>query len=308
MNDHFNQRKIPNFSEINAYRKQNSSKNHNSPDQILSPFVKAIESVVESLSSINSELICTTPGCNNSVSKAGYKFCYSCWKANQSKPNPKPEPEPKSSPIILLSATKISEQLSIPKNQINSIFAELGLLSKQQNGWVPTKRGLGFGAVQKNHPQTGNSYVLWPEAILDNQVFLATIETLKGNQTEPSELSFREKFQSSANLRTTDGHWVRSKAEVMIDNWLYMMGLVHAYERRLPIEEEAYCDFYIPAGKVYIEYWGYENNPEYLERKKIKQRLYQKYDLNLIELSEQQVRNLDDELPQLLLPFGVTIN
>ena len=47
-----------------------------------------------------------------------------------------------------------------------------------------------------------------------------------------------------------------SKAEMLIDNWLYMAEIVHAYERKLPIEEDVYCDFYIPKGKVYIEYWG----------------------------------------------------
>ena len=36
---------------------------------------------------------------------------------------------------------------------------------------------------------------------------------------------------------------VRSKAEQIIDNWLYHKGIVHAYERRVPIEEEVYCDF-----------------------------------------------------------------
>jgi len=32
--------------------------------------------------------------------------------------------------------------------------------------------------------------------------------------------------------RTEDGHWVRSKAELIIDNWLYRGRIVHAYERR----------------------------------------------------------------------------
>tara|TARA_R110000787_G_scaffold55239_2_gene127641 strand:- start:5078 stop:5230 length:153 start_codon:yes stop_codon:yes gene_type:complete len=33
---------------------------------------------------------------------------------------------------------------------------------------------------------------------------------------------------------------------MLIDNWLYMAETVHAYERKLPIEEDVYCDFYIP--------------------------------------------------------------
>ena len=87
-----------------------------------------------------------------------------------------------------------------------------------------------------------------------------------------------------------------------------MAGVVHAYERRLPIEEEMYCDFYVPAGKVYIEYWGYNNDPDYATRKKVKQELYKKYELNLIELSDEHIRNLDDYLPKMLLKFGVVVS
>jgi hypothetical protein len=81
---------------------------------------------------------------------------------------------------------------------------------------------------------------------------------------------------------------------------------VLAYERKLPIEEDVYSDFYIPTGKVYIEYWGYENNEKYLDRKKVKQDLLSnKYDFNLIELEDKDVLNLDDVLPRLLLKHGV---
>jgi hypothetical protein len=108
-----------------------------------------------------------------------------------------------------------------------------------------------------------------------------------------------------AKLRTTDGHYVRSKVEMLIDNWLYMAEIVHAYERKLPVEEELYCDFYIPSGKVYIEYWGYENEPKYLARKERKREIYAKYGFKLIELEEKDIQNLDDVLPRLLLKHEV---
>ena len=72
-----------------------------------------------------------------------------------------------------------------------------------------------------------------------------------------------------------------------------------------PVEEPIYSDFYIPTGKVYIEYWGFENNPKYLKRKKKKIELYEKYDFNLIQLEDKHVQNLDDVLPRLLLKYGV---
>ena len=80
---------------------------------------------------------------------------------------------------------------------------------------------------------------------------------------------------------------------------------MHAYERKLPIEEEVYSDFYIPTGKVYIEYWGLETNSAYLFRKEKKKSIYEKYRFNLIELYDKEVQNLDDILPRLLLKHGV---
>lgn len=63
---------------------------------------------------------------------------------------------------------------------------------------------------------------------------------------------FRDEFP--ARIVTIDGHRVRSRAELVIDNGLYVQEIVHAYERRLPIKEDCYCDFYVPQGEgVYVE-------------------------------------------------------
>ncbi|MEZ2225251.1 hypothetical protein [Microcoleus sp.] len=59
---------------------------------------------------------------------------------------------------------------------------------------------------------------------------------------------------------------------------------------------------------MYVEYWGYENEPEYAARKKVKQELYQKYELNLIELNDEHIKNLDDYLPKMLLKFGIIVS
>lgn len=153
-------------------------------------------------------------------------------------------------------------------------------------------------------------YVVWPESILESKNLINSINGLTGNNdvtkttlNEDVKSDFRHKFE--AKHRATDGHFVRSKAETLIDNWLYMAEIVHAYERKLPIEEDVYSDFYIPTGKVYIEFWGLENNPKYEKRKLIKKEIYEKYGFNLIELTDQEVQNLDDVLPRLLLKYGI---
>lgn len=152
---------------------------------------------------------------------------------------------------------------------------------------------------------------MWPAEILKNAVFRYAFQSLVGGQNSETaassnESDFREGLRTQAKYRTNDGHWVRSKAEVLIDNWLYVMGLVHAYERRLSIEAEAYCDFYVPQGRLYIEYWGYEQEPQYAARREEKLRLYKMNELNLIELKDEHIAQLDDCLPILLRQFGVT--
>ncbi|WP_235851994.1 hypothetical protein [Niallia nealsonii] len=84
-----------------------------------------------------------------------------------------------------------------------------------------------------------------------------------------------------------------------------MYGVIHAYERKLPIEKEMYCDFYLPSGRVYIEYWELENDVKYRKRKKAKIKLYKKYGFNLVEINDNDIKNLDDVLPKKLLEYGI---
>ena len=85
----------------------------------------------------------------------------------------------------------------------------------------------------------------------------------------------------------------------MIDNWLYTRHIAHAYERRLPIPQEAYADFTIPIGDCYIEYWGLDT-PEYSEMQK-KLELFKRYDIRVVELADRDTEELDDRLPGKLL-------
>jgi len=210
-----------------------------------------------------------------------------------------------------ITATKLGKAFDLSAQKINLILSEIGWAKKGdlKKGWVATNQGLKVGAHQAEDPKSGIPFIRWPESLLKNMTLISTIEDLKGTTKQKEAyatseaVEFRDKFP--AKHRATDGHFTRSKSEMLIDNWLYMFEIVHAYERKLPIEEEVYSDFYIPTGKVYIEYWGYENDSKYLHRKKIKQEIYKKYNLNLIELEDKDVQNLDDILPRLLLKYGV---
>lgn len=216
----------------------------------------------------------------------------------------------------LVNATKIGKKFNLSSQRINLIFAEIGWTEKAIKGWSVTSLGKKVGGVQIEHASFG-TYVLWPKEICNNKSFIRSIQTKESNESVPEEVKeneanindFRKKFP--ANLRTKDGHQVRSRAEVIIDNALYDYGLVHAYERKLPVEEDVYTDFYIPSkngGKaVYIEFWGLENDLKYSKRKEIKKEIYAKYDLNLIEICDQHIENLDDHLPRMLLKVGIHV-
>lgn len=99
-----------------------------------------------------------------------------------------------------------------------------------------------------------------------------------------------ENYESKITCK--DGHIVKSKAEYMIDNYLYDHGIIHAYEKALPYgaeaKEELHPDFFLPdylgKGKhVYIEFWGFnENNFSYMKSKKFKIAIYKNLGITLI--------------------------
>jgi hypothetical protein len=276
---------------------------------------------------------CQVEGCTRKVSKPEHSLCLEHWKAERSgqikrcdrcqcwhdpaspcRATGKSSPDDATDEPGYLSSTKIGKHFGLSSVKINLILAELGWIEKYVKGWVPTDRGNALGANVREGKSSGVPFVVWPASILGFPPFVESVkeqggaaaETPSGKRpnTKSTDDNFRDKFP--ATHRAQDGHMVRSRAELLIDNWLYMQGIVHAYERRLPIEEECYCDFYLPGGKgVYIEFWGRESDPKYRERKAVKQALYARHGFQLIELGDAEIERLDDVLPRMLLRFGI---
>lgn len=236
---------------------------------------------------------------------------YIVWPENISIDSEQQKNKPK-----LLNATAIGKHFDISSQRLNLILSELGWIKKNIAGWEVTKLGKSLGGRQFEHETSGGTYVLWPDNILNNKnltsVFKDTLTAPEPHKVQEDKKpantttdNFREKFP--ATFRTKDGHMVRSRAEVIIDNALYDYKLAHAYERKLPIEENLYSDFFIPTENVYIEFWGMEEDPKYAERKKAKIEIYKKYDFKLIELNDCDISNLDDYLPKKLLKFNIKV-
>ncbi len=286
---------------------------------------------------------CIVVGCDASVSKEGHKLCLPHWRAQRDgalrdceRCQAPFEAAANSCPGCSggarrggdrspgdgwLTSTKIGDRFGLSSRKVNLLLSELGWIERFVKGWVPTTQGISRGASRREIRETGVPYVVWPASILENRVLLESVRELEvapepvasksdvlvPEAPPPSDpgADFRARFP--ATLRTQDGHFVRSRAEVMIDNWLYTQGIVHAYERRLPLDEAetVYCDFYLPGKRVYVEYWGMEKDPRYAERKAKKIAVYARHGFQLVELTDDDIANLDEALPRKLLKFGI---
>lgn len=261
---------------------------------------------------------CTAAGCKNEVSKPGFKFCYPCWK----KKNPEPEPI---DPETLITATKISEHfeqhhgLKISSRKLNTIFNELGWITKPPydvGGWKATRTGRRNGGVNIPPKGDGSPYVKWAPTTPDNKALLNAVRRMLGVakvHSEPKQQTFDDENvepPSKANsMKSSDGHWVRSRGELLIDNYLFGTRIAHAYEQEIYLQDGSKMipDFMAitPKGNVYIEFWGMEGKSEYDKRREKKKQLYKDNGLELIEIFPQHLDNLDAYLNAVFARYGV---
>lgn len=127
-----------------------------------------------------------------------------------------------------------------------------------------------------------------------------SFEKQEENVSTASEI-IEDKIQvATSNIaenRAIDGHLCLSAQEVSIDDYLFTHSILHAYNKpvkEIPETERAVvADWFIPIGKkgVYIEYWGIDNKQEYEENKEEKQALYKKYNIPLIEINKNDIKD-----------------
>lgn len=188
-----------------------------------------------------------------------------------------------------LSATRLGEYYGISAHCINSVFAELGWLDKDQRGWMLTELGAKNGGIQRNGKH--GFFVLWPSAVRQQPLFSAMLDNVTGKQR-------------GACL---DGLLVASSGEQRINNWFYLHHIVRAYKH--PVPGSAYqCTFYLPVRKVFVDYWGFDFSTGSLSEKLDRQAFYQANGLRHIELNDEDLPRLDEVLPKKLLPFGIQLH
>lgn len=102
-------------------------------------------------------------------------------------------------------------------------------------------------------------------------------------------------------FETNDGHFVRSRAEKLIDDKLFSLGVEHILEKKIAGKRYK-CDWYLPDFDIYIEYWGLCGRKFYDKRKEKKIKIYRDNKLNLLSLYP----NKTDKLERKLIPLLTT--
>ena len=198
-------------------------------------------------------------------------------------------------PEAPLSATHISHKIGLPARLINLLLAERGWIKKHIRGWLLTSRGKAIGGEQHTSEQSGIPFVTWPETLLDNSQFLASVAQLKG-----------EAFLSSR--KTLSGQIAENQTGFVVENWLYIASVNHATQYALnTANETVIADFFLPELQVAIDIWGAEDNAATLSDKLTKQEFYKKYGYDFIELREEIISQLDEVLAKQLFHFGLAV-
>lgn len=143
------------------------------------------------------------------------------------------------------------------------------------------------------------------EESIKNRLSLLEFEIAHNEKEIEFYDDYRQKYQK--NNRCNDGHYVRSRAEQIIDNFLYKKKIFHEYEK--PVydketkEQFSLVDFFLPYDEgIYIEVFGM-NTAKYTETKEYKEKMYTKNELRLIPITQDDICHIEDKLEKELMEY-----
>lgn len=127
-------------------------------------------------------------------------------------------------------------------------------------------------------------------------------------QTNCQNKDFRKQYP--ADKRCIDGHYVRSKAEMRIDNFFFYNRIYHIYESEYfshIIQKQYYPDFYLPDYNLYIEFFG-RKDKEYIRKKHEKIEAF-RADTNIkFEYIEHfDYRKIESKLKEICLKYNIPL-
>ena len=218
---------------------------------------------------------------------------------------------------IPVSVTALGKQFSVGPHRMNALLAELGWQQRFHKGWTITASGKRLGGIEREDSESGVPYTVWPRDITSNATLAQALEQISTSPQEDSVESDAGQsdqgsqqaldLQPAVSLVCRDGHKALSAEDALVDNWLYLMNVVHAYRWPLPDAELGCCDFYLPAAHLHLECWHAQETAASMREKLARIDYYRDNQLAMLQLDAEQVGNLDAELPRLLLKFGITV-
>lgn len=214
------------------------------------------------------------------------------------------------SPVGRLPETRTSGQLShndlaahldLPVTELLGILSELAWIQRAPAG------GWSLGPIGHVHggshavASDGTPTVHWPAEIANSPYLTAA-----ANEFHQPGLGSGD---SAGSYACIDGHQVACRSEVLIDNWLYHHEIPHAYGRPVPAGDglPLISGFYLPAPKVYIEFWRFGIDPDTAIEVHQKRALYRLYRCRLVEVTPANLQDLDSHLTPSLARHGVSV-
>lgn len=146
-----------------------------------------------------------------------------------------------------------------------------------------------------------------PPYVIDQSQANRLVDALLMANNAPDAATPHHQLQQG--FLTEDGHWVKSQAELIIDNMLFSQRCVHAYEKRVQVGTRYLrCDFYLPPTdhhrEIYVEYWGMLQQSEYAARRQEKLTIYRSANITPLELFPSDVAVLSEVWPAKLARYS----
>ena len=119
----------------------------------------------------------------------------------------------------------------------------------------------------------------------------------KNYQLEDPEEDYRKTHETKYRCR--DGHYVRSKIEREIDNFLFENRIWHEYEKEeinLENNERFYVDFYLIDYQIYIEHFGLTGNKAYDDKSERKNKYFIENKKRFIYTQSSDESNIEERL------------
>ena len=204
-----------------------------------------------------------------------------------------------------LSATALGKLFDLSARETNRVLAELGWIRHDFQGWEETDLGREKGGVVLENENSGTFYVVWPQAVAQDSQLVEQLQLTATIFRNPQSPADGDLFAAEQGYEGVDGHHHDSQLKLQVCHWLYLAGIAHGVNRRLPVEEELFADFYLPAHHVYIECW--DDTGAGLTRRMGRREVYQRYGFPVIDIEVADAEHLDEVLTRELRKLGIRV-